>query len=172
MTGKMKSAAVVFVLIMIALGVNWTCSNGHATPTGSTDVPDVKGLEGDIAANVQITRDTEKIPYGTIPPIKVRRGERIVFAPPVDGTAFLLFPNPYLVRVVDGVEEAARGGFVAFMVGNGAGGVLRVPRSFPASEQSIEIPYSVLACTGQGADMKCQYVEGNSPPIFIIPPGG
>ena len=172
MTGKIKGAAVVFVLVVIALGVNWTCSNGHAAPTGPTEETDVKGLEGEIAARVQIMRDTERIPYGTIPPIEVRRGERIVFAPPVDGTAFFLFPNPGLARVVNGVEEAAANGFVAFKVGNGAEGVLKVPRAFPASEQRIEIPYSVLACTGTGVDMKCQYVEGNSPPIFIIPPGG
>jgi hypothetical protein len=162
----MKGAAVFFVLVVIALGINWTCSNGHATQVEPKGAPD--GIELD---RFEITFDVKENAYAKIPAIRVHRGGTIMFTA-ATGTAFFLFPDKGLGTVVDGVDMVAGGPFVAFKVGDGRIGVLKVPRGFPDSKNDVEIPYSVLACTGEGIGMKCQYVEGKSPPKIIIPPSG
>lgn len=162
MRKTVKNVAMVTVLLSAVLIIMGSCRNGAATAPVASE-------KEEMAMRVEITPAAEGTGYAKVAPVVVHRGGQVVFTNP-KGTLYLLFPNPDLKQVADGIEKPAKDGFLAFEVGPGAEGVLKVPAGFPNPGRDVRIQYSVLTCEGSGEQRQCEYVEGASPPWIIVPP--
>jgi len=174
MTGKIKGAAVVFVLVGVVLGTMMACGAGGAPPpepakpAAANKAVNPK-ISHDVSLEAEATddvrSDVEMRPWRPVKVVTVKRGEGVKFIVR-NLTAWILIPDGRLEQGSGGTDWRFSDSYIAFKIDKGNATVI-VPEDYPASDVPTYIVYSILATDGKRWD----YIHDESPPIFIIPPG-
>ena len=175
MTGKMKSAAVTLVSVGVVLGTMMACGAGGAPPPepakpAAEKVAVDPAISHDVSLEAKTTADVksdaEVRPWQPVKVVTVKRGEGVRFIVK-NLTVWILIPDGRLEQGSGGTDWIISNSYIAFKIDRGNATVM-VPNNYPDSVVPTEILYSILATDGK----KWDYMHSESPPRFIIPPGG